>query len=936
MYRRWESISLLQLLSVIFCVRELSSLISRVQTWLKLTSFYIKSHIHNSIRVATPPIMSAIRYSDMQIQAVVRASARHSMIVLNGSPGSGKCTVLQQAFPNLEIRRLESVITAANVDALTRYLQPVLKGCGIGYPIWAVGPAELISASAIPKIMTAMKSRNQRLILMTSEKVDHIIPKDAVVYFTGLDHNARVKLALEWGSKSRIDALKVVRLCGSNLRQLKFACSFGTAGVDITNHAWFDTKAILTGAKKQANFHNLDWLESNMLHDLSLSQLEGAANFYSDIAEMDGRKLPWDADAQELAASHGCENMDEEIIMRRIRVDNLVRVCKTLTIPRRAELQHDPRKWQKEMHAIHGNGSSVIDTTDVGSSLDLRSQLQRARANSDAPGPVTRKRGSNFTNEPAKKTRVAAPESVAPAPLPAPESVAEVPLPAPESVAEVPATLRAASTAVEPDVPSNVVLEAQPDASMEEDDAPGSETSYVNTYIASTRTGKLVFCPVHKVIEGEAPLLNIDPYVKATPNTTTRRMRWCAVVNFKAECTLADAWLQLSESLKTEENNYGMIMANAIHGGQKCQIAMIYKGVANADKFLKLGMQWNVLKVISKDPIPFAKALLRSPDLIHTIKLEEKSTKQKVSAEEAIQPFLSLDDLAFKNKLTNLQDMKSAGDTLTPEEEFMVRHSRAMEKIKELTAKKDRMRSMLKDVDSTLRFPWDFVITNDTVRVFHIDPNTLKNQVAQSPVDAIMDAVGLYTIVFFGPPGNGKTPAARALCALYSKSYGKRQFIETQTADSLRKLIENDLMEEGVGILLDEWRPRMETCGAQGSGIDHLKNMLDPSDSKTIEARFADFTMPESTAKFVTIQHLGKLVGAFANLTSETSERELRAEIGTDDDLKAILKRCMFVEVRGNMMKPELLTERVISRSRGAILRNLANSERLETDGDAL
>ena len=878
----------------------------------------------------------------------MQASARHSVIVLNGSPGSGKCTVLQQAFPNLEIMRLESVITAANVDALTRQLQPVLKGCGIGYPIWAVGPAELISASAIPKIMTTMKSRNQRLILTTSEKVDHIIPKDAVVYFAGLDHNARVNLALEWGSKSRIDALKVVRLCGSNLRQLKFACSFGTAGVDITNHAWFDTKAILTGAKKQANFHNLDWLESNMLHDLSLSQLEGAANFYSDIAEMDGRKLPWDADAQELAASHGCENMDEEIIMRRIRVDNLVRVCKTLTIPRRKELQHDPRKWQKEMHAIHGNGSSVIDTTDVGSSLDLRSQLQRARANSDASGPVTRKRGSNFTNEPAKKTRVAAsesvasapllaPESVAEVPLPAPESVAEVPLPAPESVAKVPATLRAASIAVESDVPSNVVLEAQPDASMEED-APDLETTLGNATsngIYASRAGNLIQCPVHKVVGSGAPLVDIDPYVLASPNTTFKRMRWCVMINFKADCALSDAWLQLSKSVKPEANNFGMIMANVIRGKQLCQIAVIHKSKETSDKILKPGVQWNAFKICSRDPIPFVKALLRSPDLIHTIKLEEVSTTQKVTSMDAIQPFLSLDELAFKHKLTDLQDMKRMGCTMTPEEEFMANHPRAMERIKELTAKRERMKTLLKDVDSTLRFPWDFVITNDTVRVFHIDPNTLKNQVAQSPVDAIMDAVGLYTLVFFGPPGNGKTPAARALCAMYSECNGKSKFVETQTADSLRKLTETDLMEEGIGILLDEWRPRMETCGAQGSGIDHLKNMLDPSDCKTIEARFADFTMPDSTAKFVTIQHLGKLVGAFANLTSETSERELRAEIGTDDDLKAILKRCMFVEVRKNMMKPEILAERINTRSKGAMLRQMANSKRLETDADA-
>ena len=40
-----------------------------------------------------------------------------------------------------------------------------------------------------------------------------------------------------------------------------------------------------------------------------------------------------------------------------------------------------------------------------------------------------------------------------------------------------------------------------------------------------------------------------------------------------------------------------------------------------------------------------------------------------------------------------------------------------------------------------------------------------------------------------------------------------------------------------------------------------MKNMLDPSDAKAIEARFADFTLSDGTAKFVTIQNLGQLLG---------------------------------------------------------------------------
>ena len=67
------------------------------------------------------------------------------------------------------------------------------------------------------------------------------------------------------------------------------------------------------------------------------------------------------------------------------------------------------------------------------------------------------------------------------------------------------------------------------------------------------------------------------------------------MVNFKADCALSDAWLQLSESLQSEVNSYGMIMANAIRGGRKCQSVMIYKGVEGIDKNLKPGTQWSVL-----------------------------------------------------------------------------------------------------------------------------------------------------------------------------------------------------------------------------------------------------------------------------------------------------------------------------------------------------
>ena len=67
---------------------------------------------------------------------------------------------------------------------------------------------------------------------------------------------------------------------------------------------------------------------------------------------------------------------------------------------------------------------------------------------------------------------------------------------------------------------------------------------------------------------------------------------------------------------------------------------------------------------------------------------------------------------------------------------------------------------------------------------------------------------------------------SKALASLYSRSNQRAKFVETQTSDSLRKLTEFDLLEEDMGILMDEWQPCREPCGPQGGGVDHVKNML--------------------------------------------------------------------------------------------------------------
>ena len=192
------------------------------------------------------------------------------------------------------------------------------------------------------------------MVLLSREKV-HGVAREAIVYHKGLDNEARVRLATSWGA-SAANLRNIVKACGTDLRQLQLAATFGSGGTDSAAHVWMDTRAILSGAPKSTDYYSVDWLEHNVLESLAPSQLDGAAAFYGSLALADSLGNGGNG----FLLGNEREDYGRQILKHSLAVNKLTLFRKSVQAPpaRRPELQHNPRKWQKEMHAIHGNGAT--------------------------------------------------------------------------------------------------------------------------------------------------------------------------------------------------------------------------------------------------------------------------------------------------------------------------------------------------------------------------------------------------------------------------------------------------------------------------------------------------------------------------------------------------------------------------------------------------
>ena len=100
-------------------------------------------------------------------------------------------------------------------------------------------------------------------------------------------------------------------------------------------------------------------------------------------------------------------------------------------------------------------------------------------------------------------------------------------------------------------------------------------------------------------------------------------MTWAVLVTREVQKTpLPQMWSELHARTKADAKGFVMIMADTKNG----YAALIYKG---ADKEVHAGTPWEAYKLSSKDPLPFAKALLRCAEVILPLPSRSKSGRKQ-------------------------------------------------------------------------------------------------------------------------------------------------------------------------------------------------------------------------------------------------------------------------------------------------------------------
>ena len=389
--------------------------------------------------------------------------------------------------------------------------------------------------------------------------------------------------------------------------------------------------------------------------------------------------------------------------------------------------------------------------------------------------------------------------------------------------------------------------------------------------------------------------IDLQTYAEDTQNKSARRMKFVLLTAPTSDLGTAAVWGQLFPKLP---------VVGHVPGGAclwRTPLEMVALVAKNPDARLEVE-GWLAKKLRRPDPVPLLRAL-SSFERIGTMELWEpaRDAQTQVGAMDAARYLLEVAPgrTAQKAYMTDLAENKITGKPLSQEEDFLLRHRRDVQDLVSSLREDVVLNALLQDVEKARRFPWDFKNLPDaSVWWAEVDPSDtlrVRRGEASSNAATILKLTTHRTAVFYGKSRKGKTECALALAAVLARLDGVGRFPFVSTVDSLRKMSENALLEAGMPIVLDEYKPRGSACGAQGGGIDHLKSVVDPTHTKTIEARFNDFALPWNCPRILTTQALEKILPGVSNVPSGFEMERLNA----DEDMKAVLLRCFFVHVTG-------------------------------------
>ena len=801
------------------------------------------------------------------IATILRGPAQ--VTVLSGPVGSGKLTAVNQVAAALRLPLrvifLETEVDVGNLEArLLVALQPTLEGP----KVCCVKGAELIKPHALE--LLAAKPVHAHCVLLSNEKLRGW-PRERVVYHPKPSQQLCLTLARELGAR---DAHVMCTLALGDLRQIAvLASQEKTVGdcighTDAAPHAWMDTRDVLAGATRMPPERVLpEWLERNALAGVPADRLDDAAAYFATLAQLDVMGLERGGDGPSSST------------MAALATHALRR-----NLPRLRQLSPPEPPL--------GARPSALRRLDLSGFVAEASALQPHDMPESGPDP-----GSPAAAAPMP------PEDAASAPPPS----AAPPQPEPEELA---AATEPAADSAESDAPSPELLGAEP--------APADEARASPRTVYVCGGDRLLACAATVRAASFEPgagggVFNLATYAEATTNSTARRMT-LAVLTLNdglAHADVAGAWAALAPQV-----------ASAAEGTRlwRAPCGFVALVVKKPDARLRLE-GWLVQKLRRPDPFPLARALA-DRESVGTMELAAEarvdSLHSRVTAAEAARHVLEAapdrdSQLAY---MVDLAEAKKNGEALTPVQEFVLRHRRDMKEVVQAVREREALSKLLVEAASARRFPWDFQL--EYARVWFAD--ALLNVHVAAPArnaQLIIRMAAERTVVFYGPPWMGKTECARSLAAAMATAAGLSHFPFVNTVESLRKLSEHSLLEPGVPVCLDEFKPRSGPCGAQGGGIDHLKNVVDATHTKTIEARFNDFALPGDCPRIITTQSLNKLVPQLSN--APTAE-ELRELLKGDDDAQAVLRRLVFVHVaeciHGGAQAPEDDGERARKRRR--------------------